>query len=189
MTSVYNGQDLAGSPGTHTPTFMLSGVWAAPLASEDVEGHEPSPDILLGAYLLGHLETHTCESCGTHETPQWRKGWVSDVLGRSVLLCNACGIKYHKNQFCTYCREIYGKDVREGTEWVGCQSCEKLMHRKCEDYWQHGLNYQAPSADGAQHASTYTCPSCVLRAGSGCSPIGPSPPMSYQVKVRSNGSA
>jgi GATA zinc finger len=143
---------MAQTASPQTPTFMLSGVWAAQLpGDEDVQ----SPDVLLGAYLLGHLHPHTCEHCGTHETPQWRKGWVSDVLQRSVLLCNACGIKYHKNQYCSYCREIYGKDVREGAEWIGCNTCGKLVHRKCEEYWMHGS--QTKTYQGA----AYCCPNCI----------------------------
>ena len=42
-----------------------------------------------------------CENCNSETTPQWRKGWYNTVLNKTVSLCNACGIKYAKNQFCT----------------------------------------------------------------------------------------
>lgn len=52
-------------------------------------------DETAGAYLISHLRPY-CENCGTFETSQWRKGWTSGLLTHSVLLCNACGLKYHK---------------------------------------------------------------------------------------------
>ena len=42
-------------------------------------------DEALGAYLMCHLRQY-CEGCGTPDTPQWRKGWHSEVLQHSVLL-------------------------------------------------------------------------------------------------------
>ncbi len=60
-------------------------------------------DITLGAYLVTHLRT-LCENCGATgkaslnfpnliltfnlETPQWRKGWFSEVIQRNTSLCN-----------------------------------------------------------------------------------------------------
>lgn len=110
-----------------------------------------SPDVLLGAYLMTHFR-QTCENCGTFETPQWRKGWYSEMLGRSVLLCNACGLKYHKNQFCPYCRYVYGKEqdrVRDG--WLTCGHCGRWVHGECEQLF----------GDNKNGISThYTCPGC-----------------------------
>jgi hypothetical protein len=34
-------------------------------------------------------------------------GWFSVVLQKHVLLCNACGLKYSKSQYCPYC--YFGK--------------------------------------------------------------------------------
>ena len=62
------------------------------------EDRSCSPDIMVGAYLMSHFKS-ACENCGCTETPQWRKGWFSDILGRSVLLCNRCGLKFHKVKF------------------------------------------------------------------------------------------
>ncbi len=67
-------------------------------------------------------------------TPQWRKGWFSPLLNRSVLLCNACGLKYHKNQFCPYCYFVYGKEHSEKHNhgWLTCNYCSRWVHVNCE---------------------------------------------------------
>lgn len=47
-----------------------------------------------------------CESCKTRKTPYWRDGWESGIL-----LCNACGIRFHKyRKFCESCHCIAKKD-------------------------------------------------------------------------------
>ena len=49
-----------------------------------------------------------CESCGTRKTPYWRDGWESGIL-----LCNACGIRFHKYRtLCVNCRCVAKKDER-----------------------------------------------------------------------------
>ena len=91
-----------------------------------------SPDVSFGALLMSHLRNH-CESCWTVDTPQWRKGWYSPILGRVVLLCNACGLKYHKNQFCSYCKFVYGKEIdKTSPKFITCTECEKCVHVECE---------------------------------------------------------
>jgi len=107
-----------------------------------------SPDIMLGAYLVSHLRQH-CENCGTLQTPQWRKGWHSDVLNHSVLLCNACGLKFHKNQFCPYCKYVYGKEQKITNIWLTCEYCTRWVHVDCET--QYG---------GCQNNQPYACPDC-----------------------------
>jgi len=117
------------------------------------------PDILLGAYLMSHLRQY-CENCGTFETPQWRKGWYSDVLHRSVLLCNACGLKYHKNQYCPYCHYVYGKEQEKQVfsgdalecGWITCQSCGRWCHTDCEKQYGSEKNLLNPRS--------YSCPNC-----------------------------
>lgn len=48
----------------------------------------------------------SCSSCGTKKTPYWREGWEP-----SVVLCNACGIRYQKyKKYCTRCVAIARKD-------------------------------------------------------------------------------
>jgi len=107
-----------------------------------------SSDVLLGAYLMSHFRPH-CENCGTLNTPQWRKGWFSEVLQHSVLLCNACGLKYHKNQFCPYCKFVYGKEQKLSNLWLICETCARWVHIECEKRF-----------GGHEHHSPYQCPDC-----------------------------
>ena len=49
-----------------------------------------------------------CESCGTRKTPYWRDGW-----GLGIVLCNACGIRFHKyRKVCQKCSCIAKKDEK-----------------------------------------------------------------------------
>jgi len=127
---------------------------------------DSSPDILLGAYLMSHLR-NACENCSTTYTPQWRKGWYSEILNRSVLLCNACGIKWAKKQFCPYCNYIYGKEVdRQSDAWLVCTSCSRWVHFDCEKRHREESHMQE---DGKSHNmshlySHYLCPSCNVGA-------------------------
>lgn len=101
---------------------------------------------------MSHLRQY-CENCATYDTPQWRTGWYSDVLGRPVLLCNACGLKYHKNQFCPYCFYVYGNREHNKTfnTWLTCTKCDRMVHVDCE----------AKYAGGHSQSHNYVCPTCV----------------------------
>jgi len=120
-------------------------------------------DVLLGAYLMTHIRPY-CENCGTLETPQWRKGWFSEVLNRSVFLCNACGIKYQKNQFCPYCKFIYGKQYKTSNVWQVCSTCGRCVHVECENNYGNGqlldpgVSYLCPECRKHSHSS-HTHPS------------------------------
>lgn len=110
-----------------------------------------SPDIVMGAYLISHMR-QVCENCGTFSTPQWRKGWFSEVLNRHCQLCNACGLKYHKNQYCPYCRFVYGKEhdkIAEG--WLSCQTCGRWVHQSCETKFNGSV---------VEIDAYYSCPGC-----------------------------
>lgn len=49
-----------------------------------------------------------CDSCGTRKTPYWRDGWQGGVV-----LCNACGIRYHKyKKYCETCLCIARKNEK-----------------------------------------------------------------------------
>ena len=112
-----------------------------------------SPDVLLGAYLISHLQQR-CENCGISNTPQWRKGWYSTILNRSVVLCNACGLKYNKNQFCPYCMYVYYKEVDKKSKntWLTCEQCHRWVHIECERKCGDLSNFQP--------FQSYYCPSC-----------------------------
>jgi hypothetical protein len=93
-------------------------------------------DVLVGAYYLQHLRP-SCANCGTMDTPQWRKGWHSSLLEKEVLLCNACGLKFHKGQFCPYCKFVYGKEHssqhhQDSSQWLCCSNCGRKTHTACE---------------------------------------------------------
>jgi len=97
-----------------------------------IQERPSSPDILLGAYLISHLKT-CCENCGATDTPQWRRGYYSEILGKYTNLCNKCGIKYNKNQFCLYCKYIYGKEQDKASNvWLTCNGCGRWSHIQCE---------------------------------------------------------
>eukprot|EP01115_Flamella_aegyptia_P001448 TRINITY_DN123_c0_g1_i1.p1 TRINITY_DN123_c0_g1~~TRINITY_DN123_c0_g1_i1.p1 ORF type:complete len:179 (+),score=45.73 TRINITY_DN123_c0_g1_i1:325-861(+) len=129
------------------------------------------PDILLGAYLMAHLR-NTCENCGTTNTPQWRKGWYSALLGRTVLLCNACGIKYAKNQFCSHCNFIYSKEHgnhHDSDIWLTCATCYRWTHIDCEKRWVNQFAHETGTlpvvdyldANGNLIPSAYQCHNCL----------------------------
>lgn len=88
-------------------------------------------DINLAAYLLLRIKNR-CEHCNTKKTPQWRKGYYSEILGHSVTLCNACGLKYYKKQFCKHCKIIYNEKYLNLDEWIKCFKCELNIHLNCE---------------------------------------------------------
>jgi len=89
-----------------------------------------------------------CAHCKTTVTPLWRKGWTLNSNSKPVSLCNACGIRYSKNQFCPYCYYIYNKleepynaddrrpDLlapnRSIPTWIRCEQCFRWVHFKCE---------------------------------------------------------
>eukprot|EP01089_Gocevia_fonbrunei_P005050 TRINITY_DN15185_c0_g1_i1.p1 TRINITY_DN15185_c0_g1~~TRINITY_DN15185_c0_g1_i1.p1 ORF type:complete len:203 (+),score=35.33 TRINITY_DN15185_c0_g1_i1:192-800(+) len=95
-------------------------------------------DELMGAYLLSSINSkhvQTCANCGTSQTPLWRKGWYDQLLNKHVMLCNACGLKYAKNQYCPYCKYIYkmNQDVHAQREqWLNCTQCRRWVHSDCE---------------------------------------------------------
>jgi hypothetical protein len=89
-------------------------------------------EISFGAVLLTHLKVH-CENCKTYTTPQWRKGWYNPELQCNIELCNACGLKYAKGQYCPYCKFIYGKEhLKSPNQWLSCNMCGRLTHLQCE---------------------------------------------------------
>lgn len=65
---------------------------------------------------LGHPPTpRNCISCGATKTPYWREAWSS-----SVLLCNACGLRYSKfRRRCMECSYVPRKEDK------GSKACTK----------------------------------------------------------------
>mgnify|MGYP001141771849 FL=1 len=127
--------------------------------SEDAK----TDDVFIGAYLLSQLcnrSVPTCVNCQTRRTPLWRKGWRDAILKRDVLLCNACGLKYSKRQYCCYCKFIYNmkEDVlSQQGNWMDCDCCRRWVHIDCElrfgsTFTFDGRKYHGPAK--------YFCPDC-----------------------------
>lgn len=138
-------------------TISLTGHVHNPAGCDsDCQMELPTPsrdDVVFGAYLMSHLRSH-CENCGTFDTPQWRKGWFSNVLNHSVLLCNACGLKFHKGQFCPYCHYVYGKENKISEGWITCDDCGRWVHEECESLHENGADLpRSPNY-------AYSCPDC-----------------------------
>lgn len=71
--------------------------------------------------------------CKTNQTPLWRKGW-KDQSGKSVMLCNACGLHWKKGHFCQFCKQIYKENDNDDVKnpWVGCDRCFRWVHKDCD---------------------------------------------------------
>lgn len=89
--------------------------------------------------------------CQTSQTPLWRKGWVAPD-GRTIMLCNACGLHYKKGHSCTYCNQIYRESDADDNSnpWIGCDRCSRWTHQKCEEK----AGFECKSG------SPYMCPEC-----------------------------
>jgi hypothetical protein len=78
-------------------------------------------------------ENQSCgnEKCRTSATPLWRKGWTTKE-GKSVMLCNACGLHYKKGHFCQFCHQIYKESESDDKEnpWIGCERCKFIFKNK-----------------------------------------------------------
>lgn len=114
-------------------------------------------EIEKGAMLLSQLKQPYCRNCKTVDTPQWRKGWIGKS-GSRIDLCNACGLKYSKSQFCIYCNIIYSAmDKYDMNVWISCNLCGRSSHIKCMKI--HNNISEITDMD----RETYLCPGCIVR--------------------------
>jgi len=113
----------------------------SPLKKKNIRksGKGENDDEVVGAFLLTSLQEQqqslSCKNCETTSTPLWRKGWIDSSSGKTVSLCNACGLKYSKNQFCPYCKYIYkmNQDIHaQRRNWLNCGQCKRWVHAECE---------------------------------------------------------
>lgn len=85
------------------------------------------------AWLLYNI-SKICGHCEVNKSPLWRKGWYDDILSHNIVLCNACGIKFSKNQYCFVCKYIYNhRDVVRNPDWIYCNICDRYTHIDCLD--------------------------------------------------------
>lgn len=83
------------------------------------------------AYLL-YTVGKRCANCLVDQSPVWRRGWYDALSHSNVFLCNACGLKYLKKQYCPYCCAVYCVgDLGTGAHWIQCQGCLSHCHVKC----------------------------------------------------------
>jgi len=119
-------------------------------------------DEVMGAYLLSSMNTkavQTCANCGSSDTPLWRKGWYDTLLSKHVMLCNACGLKYAKNQYCPYCKYVYkmNQDVHAQREqWLNCTQCRRWVHSECER--KYGAKFQSMNNIPTNNINNNTAP-------------------------------
>jgi hypothetical protein len=117
-------------------------------------------DINRGAIFLTHLKPH-CENCNAYETPQWRKGWFNETLQHNIELCNACGLKFAKGQYCPYCKFIYGKEhTKSPQDWLSCVQCGRLTHLECELKFGGSSKQNNRLFETEHGTSTYHCLHC-----------------------------
>lgn len=70
-----------------------------------------------------------CGDCGVKLSPLWRS--VS-YRGDRRHLCNACGLRYKKGQFCPFCEKTYKEIELHPEVWEECEEChETCAHIKC----------------------------------------------------------
>lgn len=119
----------------YSETFLLTKSLNDPSSFEDIESMSinsirsispmsvPSSesssksDIITTPSIRGTTsKRRRCESCGTRKTPYWRDGWESGIL-----LCNACGIRFHKyRKLCGICKCVAKKDEKGHLQCPKC---------------------------------------------------------------------
>lgn len=84
--------------------------------SQKIEGLEE----MINAYRLMMIQKPcVCFNCGVRNTPLWRNGSNSCLIKGNVPFCNACGLKYNKQQFCQNCGYVYDKKSKNEC----CKNC------------------------------------------------------------------
>jgi len=102
--------------------------------------------------------TRPCDSCGVQKTTMWRSYKVSRRLSSvscsyfcrasvlylrmllshdivqisenvTVQMCNACGLRFKKGQYCPVCLKVYYSNAPTPETWKQCRSCGQWTHR------------------------------------------------------------
>jgi hypothetical protein len=69
-----------------------------------------------------------CFSCNVKYSPQWRHKKINNT---STYLCNACGLRYVKGQYCPVCHITYTQAEINTNQWNNCLICHKWTHNYC----------------------------------------------------------
>jgi hypothetical protein len=121
-------------------------------------------DLYAAALILTRIRKG-CTNCGAQTSPTWRFGWYYEPLRKHVSLCNACGLKYSKKQYCAGCKFIYGNNCQHRQEmldgkWFRCSGCNHYSHTKC-------LVEEKTTECPVQNVidiNHYKCPNCEQRS-------------------------
>lgn len=86
-----------------------------------------------------------CDNCGETDTSMWRRGRHDKKLNIRVTLCNPCGLRYSKKQFCPHCNYIYKKHEINVKYWTTCIICDQSTHINCLPSKPNDLQYICPN--------------------------------------------
>lgn len=92
-----------------------------PLSSSSIENYVPinnSMNVL--QEVVKSSKRRRCESCGTRRTPYWRDGWEPGII-----LCNACGIRFHKYR--RHCEKCYCIAKKDDKGRIHCPKCFEIL--------------------------------------------------------------
>lgn len=129
--------------------------------AEDDDSGEDTAMVTACLEILVSLKYH-CSTCGTDETPQWRKGWTNPGTGERAMMCNACGLMYNKNRICLLCHQsVVSKGEVFHNPIIACRGCKHKAHVACT------VLYSGMTADQLRFrhtrgsaATPYYCPQC-----------------------------
>ena len=128
---------------------------------EDDDDGDDAAMLTMCLEILVSLKYH-CSTCGTNDTPQWRKGWPNPVTGERATLCNACGLRYHKNRICLLCHQsVVSKGEAFDNPIIACRGCTQKAHVACtvlySDMTSDQLRYRHTRGSAEK---PYYCPQC-----------------------------
>lgn len=79
-----------------------------------------------------------CYNCNTTTSPEWRYCPRPCRIHNDKLylcnqqyLCNACGLRYYKGQYCPLCYVVYYQKDTNNISWKNCIKCNNWTHRYC----------------------------------------------------------
>ena len=79
------------------------------------------------------------------------------IHGNYVWLCDKCSDAYSKNNYCKYCKEIYGNLNKRNSYWIQCKSCKRWTHKNCEEKFGKQKNIKALLLNSS---FTFYCDEC-----------------------------
>jgi len=88
-----------------------------------------------------------CPNCHTITSTLWRN---CEIRGKSLHLCNACGLRYKKGKFCPLCCYVYYDTEPNSRDWERCTKC---------NHWSHKFCLQNDNSSSSV-TSNYVCPLC-----------------------------